>query len=70
MTPLRPARSLTRQALSPATEAARLELLEYFLIDHDDLSGCAHASLEWLCRHAGVKRSACLVVDRAAGTVR
>ena len=70
MTPLRPARSLARQAPSPATEAARLELLEYFLMHHDDLPGCAHASLEWLCRHAGVKRSACLVIDRAAGVLR
>jgi PAS domain S-box-containing protein len=63
------ARSLARQTLSSAAEAARLELLEYFLIHHDDLLRCARASLEWLCRYSGVKRSVCLVVDRDAGVL-
>jgi PAS domain S-box-containing protein len=69
MTPVQQARSLARQTLSPAAEAARLELLEYFLIHHDDLPRCAHASLEWLYRHAGVKRSVCLIADRDAGVL-
>ena len=57
MTPLRQVRSLVRSSLPPPAETARLELLEYFLIHHDDLQRCAQASLEWLDRHAGVKRS-------------
>ena len=69
MTPLQQARSLARQTLSPAAEAARLELLEYFLIHHDDVQRCAQASLEWLHRHAGVKRALCLVADREAGAL-
>ncbi len=64
-----PARSLARQTLSSGTEAARLELLEYFLIHHDDLQRCAQASLEWLHRYAGVKRSVCLLADRDSGTL-
>ena len=43
--------------------AARLELLEYYLVHHEDLARCAQASLEWLARHAGVRRSVCLAVD-------
>src|SRR6185436_1177983 len=42
---------------------ARLELLEYYLAHHEDLSRCASASLEWLARHIGIKRSVCLAVD-------
>ena len=69
MTRLQPARSHARQTLSPAAEAARLELLEYFLIHHDDLQRSAQASLEWLHRHTGVKRSICLLADRDSGTL-
>ena len=43
--------------------AARLELLEFYLGHHDDLARCAQASLEWLARHASVRRSVCLAVD-------
>jgi PAS domain S-box-containing protein len=43
--------------------AARLELLEYFLAHHEDLVRCAKASVDWLGRHAGVRRSVCLAVD-------
>ena len=69
MTRLQPAQSHARQTLSSAAEAARLELLEYFLIHHDDLQRCAQASLEWLHRHGGVKRSVCLLADRDSGTL-
>jgi len=44
-----------------------MELLEYFLVHHDDLPRCAQASLEWLARHAGVRRSICLATDGDAG---
>ena len=67
MTPLRPARTLLRPVVSPVNDAARLELLEYFLAHHDDPSRYAHASLEWLARYVGVKRSVVLIVDREAG---
>ena len=67
MTPLRPARTLLRPVMSPVHDGARLELLEYFLAHHEDLARYAHASLEWLARYAGVKRSAILIVDRDAG---
>jgi PAS domain S-box-containing protein len=43
--------------------AARLELLEYFLANSEDVVRCAQASLDWLGRHCGVKQSLCLVVD-------
>ena len=67
MTPLRPARTLLRPVVSPVNDAARLELLEYFLAHHDDPSRYSHASLEWLARYVGVKRSVVLIVDREAG---
>ena len=66
-----PARRSTRTTRSSrseapaqgATVAARLELLERFLIHHEDLARCAEASLSWLARHAQVRRSVCLAVD-------
>ena len=67
MSPLRPARTLSRPVVSSVPDAARLELLEYFLIHHEDLAHCAHASLDWLARHSAIKRSACLIMDRDAG---
>ena len=57
------ARSLSRQPISIVNHAARLELLEYYLIHHEDVARCAQATLEWLSRHAGVRRSVCLAVD-------
>jgi PAS domain S-box-containing protein len=57
-----PERSAPRST-APARPAARLELLEEYLVHHDDLVRCAQASLEWLSRRAGVKRSVCLIVD-------
>ena len=57
------ARSVSRPPISIVNHAARLELLEYYLIHHEDLARCAHATLEWLARHAGVRRSVCLAVD-------
>ena len=60
-------RSATRATVPLASAAARLELLEYFLAHHEDLPRCAQASLEWLARHAGVRRSICLAVDGDAG---
>jgi hypothetical protein len=57
------ARTVSRQPISIVNHAARLELLEYYLIHHEDLARCAHATLEWLARNAGVRRSVCLAVD-------
>ena len=60
-------RSLSRATVSTHRDASRLELLEYYLLHHEDLAGCARASLEWLNSYAGVKRSVCLAVDTEAG---
>jgi PAS domain S-box-containing protein len=57
------ARTLSRAPISIVNHAARLELLEYYLVHHEDLAGCAQATLEWLARNAGVRRSLCLAVD-------
>jgi PAS domain S-box-containing protein len=57
------ARTFTRPIGSGVNHAARLELLEHYLAHHEDLLRCAHISLEWLARYAGVKQSACLAVD-------
>src|SRR5947209_4772274 len=58
------ARTLTtRSAGSAVDHSARLELLEYYLAHHEDIVGCARATLEWLARHAGIRQSACLAVD-------
>ena len=61
------ARTFTRRPAGTAgtavNYAARLELLEHYLANHEDIVRCAHLSLEWLARNAGVKQSACLAVD-------
>ena len=57
------ARTFTRTAGTAVNYAARLELLEHYLAQHEDIVRCAEVSLEWLARHAGVKQSACLAVD-------
>jgi PAS domain S-box-containing protein len=57
------ARTFTRPIGSGVNHAARLELLENYLAHHEDILRCAHMSLEWLARYAGVKQSACLAVD-------
>ena len=62
MTPVA-ARTVGRAQVAIVNHAARLELLEYYLVHHEDLALCAQATLEWLGRHAGVRRSACLAVD-------
>jgi PAS domain S-box-containing protein len=62
MTPLS-VRSVARTPAAAGTPSSRLELLEYYLGHHEDLARCAQASLEWLGRHAGVKRAVCLIVD-------
>ena len=59
-------RTLSRAAAPLVNHSARLELLEYYLAHHDDLQRCAQTSLEWLARHAGVRRSVCLAVDSDA----
>ena len=59
-------RSVSRTAVPVVNTTARLELLEYYLVHHEDLARCAQASLEWLGRHAGVKRSVCVAVDGEA----
>jgi PAS domain S-box-containing protein len=53
----------SRAPVSTVNSSARLELLEHFLVHHEDLVRCAQASLEWLARHCGVRRSVCLAVD-------
>ncbi len=62
------ARTLSR-ATTAAPDASRLELLEYYLVHNEDVAGCAQASLEWLGRYAGVKRSVCLAVDSEGGVL-
>src|ERR1700739_1115202 len=58
------ARTLTtRSAGSAVDQAARLELLEYYLAHHEDIVRCAQTTLEWLARYAGIRQSACLAVD-------
>ena len=61
MSPLQ-VRTIARAPVS-STSAARLELLEYYLAHHEDVTGCAQASVDWLARHAGVKQSVCLAVE-------
>jgi PAS domain S-box-containing protein len=63
------ARSVPRPTLSPPRDASRLELLEYYLLHNEDIAGCAEASVEWLGRYGGVKRSVCLLVDPEAGVL-
>ncbi|MBI2189202.1 MAG: PAS domain-containing protein [Acidobacteria bacterium] len=63
MATVQPARSLSRTKVPSSSEAARLELLESYIIHHEDLARCAQLSLEWLARHAGVRRSMCVVAD-------
>jgi PAS domain S-box-containing protein len=55
-------RSIPR-APAASSAAARVELLEYFLIHSEEAARCAQASLQWLARHAGVRQSVCLAVD-------
>jgi PAS domain S-box-containing protein len=55
--------------VSIVSHAARLDLLEYYLVHHEDLIHCARASLEWLGRYAGVKRALCLAVDAESGVL-
>ena len=61
------ARSLSRASPSIVPPAARLELLEYYLVHYDDVSRSAQTSLEWLARYAGVRRSMCVVIDHDLG---
>jgi PAS domain S-box-containing protein len=53
----------SRAPVTTVKAPARLELLEYFLVHHEDLARCAHAALDWLARHCGIRRSVCLTVD-------
>jgi PAS domain S-box-containing protein len=63
------ARAISRSAVPAVNHAARLELLEYYLVHHEDLVRCAQASVDWLARHAGIKRALCLVVDAEQNTL-
>jgi PAS domain S-box-containing protein len=56
-------RATSRASAPGAAQAARLELLEYYLAHHEDLLRCAQASVDWLARHAGLRRAICLAVD-------
>ena len=67
MSPLQ-VRTIAR-APAASDAAARLELLELFLVHSEDIARCAQASLEWLARNAGIRQSACLVVDAEANTL-
>jgi PAS domain S-box-containing protein len=53
----------SRAAVTSIDSSARLELLEYYLVHNEDLARCAQASLDWLARHCGLRRSVCLAVD-------
>src|SRR5688572_24888701 len=64
-----PARAPARASSLPVNHAARLELLEYYLVHHEDVAQCAHTSLEWLARHANIRRSVCLAVDGDSSTL-
>jgi PAS domain S-box-containing protein len=61
------ARTAVRAPAPAVNYTARLELLEYFLVHHEDLVRCAQASVDWLARYAGIRRSVCLAVDAEAG---
>jgi len=67
MATMQQARSLSRAKAGTSPEAARLELLESYLVHGDDIARCAQLSLEWLARHTGVRRSMCVVADRDEG---
>ena len=64
------ARAVSRApAAPPLNYSARLELLEYFLVHSEDLARCAEASLAWLARHAGIKKSLCVAFDADASVL-
>src|SRR3954462_1468709 len=52
-----------RAPVTAVDTSARLELLEYFLVHHEDLTRCAQASLDWLPPYANLRRAVCLAVD-------
>ena len=58
-----PVRSLARVSPPPVNHAARLELLEYFLVHHEDIARCGQAGLDWLMRYTPIRRAVCLAVD-------
>jgi len=58
-----PARNVARVSASPVNHAARLQLLEDYLVHHEDVGRCCQASLDWLARHTPVRRAVCLAVD-------
>jgi PAS domain S-box-containing protein len=62
-------RTVPRASVAGVNHSARLELLEHYLAHPDDLSVCVRASLDWLARHAGIRRATCLVVDDGASTL-
>ena len=59
-------RPIARAPVSTVDDSARLGLLEYYLAHHEDLVRCAQASVDWLSRHVGTRRVACLAVDGEA----
>jgi PAS domain S-box-containing protein len=61
MSPLQ-ARSIARAPVA-AGAAARLELLEFFLVHTDNVVRCVQAGLDWLSRHTPVRQATCLAVD-------
>src|SRR5215208_4568663 len=59
-------RTVSRAPVPVVNHASRLELLEYYLVHHEDLVRCAVTSLEWLGRNANIKRCVCLAVEAEA----
>jgi PAS domain S-box-containing protein len=57
------------RAPAAAGAAAKLELLEYFLVHSDELTRCAQAGLDWLARYVNVRQAVCLAVDVDANTL-
>jgi PAS domain S-box-containing protein len=64
-----PVRSMARASTTGVNRAARLELLEHFLAHTEELAHCIDAGLAWLARHAGVRRSVCLLLDAESRTL-
>ena len=58
-----PARGGPRLSPPPVNHAGRLELLEYFLVHHEDVARCSQAGLDWLAQHTTIRRAVCLAVD-------
>ena len=68
MTPLQ-ARTLSRATIDCAATRRGSSCSSTTSFTTKIVAGCAQASLEWLARYAGVKRSVCLAVDSEGGVL-